>query len=72
MVPLEVKGAHKGGDSMTPHTYDAVAGADFLAARVGVAPIPLLLVALKHWREIRKRIEDDAPMVVTEDLLTRG
>jgi hypothetical protein len=57
---------------MTPHTsYDAVAGADFLAARVGVAPIPLLLVALKHWREIRKRI-DDAPMVVAEDLLTRG
>jgi hypothetical protein len=55
---------------MTPHTYDAVAGADFLAARVGVAPIPLLLVALKHWREIRKRI-DDAPMVVAEDLLTR-
>ena len=56
---------------MTPHTYDAVADADFLAARVGVAPIPLLLVALKHWREIRKRIDDDAP-VVAEDLLTRG
>ena len=72
MVPLELKGAHKGGDH-DPHTYDAVAGADFLAARVGVAPIPLLLVALKHWREIRKRIDDDAPMVVVaEDLLTRG
>jgi hypothetical protein len=57
---------------MTPDTYDAVASADSLAARVGVAPIPLLLVALKHWREIRKRIEEDAPMVVAEDLLTRG
>jgi hypothetical protein len=58
---------------MTPHTSDAVAGQDFLAARVGVAPIPLLLVALKHWREIRKRIDDDAPpMVVAQDLLTRG
>jgi hypothetical protein len=73
MVPLELKGAHKGADSMTPYTYDAVAGQDFLAARVGVAPIPLLLVALKHWREIRKRIDDDAPpMVVAQDLLTRG
>jgi hypothetical protein len=49
-----------------------VAGADFLAARVGIAPIPLLLVALKHWREIRKRIEEDAPMAVAEDLLTGG
>jgi hypothetical protein len=57
---------------MTTYTYDAVASADFLAARVGVAPIPLLLVARKHWREIRKRIEEDAPMVVAEDLLTRG
>ena len=57
---------------MTTYTYDAVAGEDFLAARVGVAPIPLLLVARKHWREIRKRIEEDAPMVVAEDLLTRG
>jgi len=58
---------------MTPDTYDAVASADFLAARVGLAPIPLLLVARKHWREIRKRIEEDAPMVVVaEDLLTRG
>jgi hypothetical protein len=43
-----------------------------LAARVGIAPIPLLLVALKHWRELRKRIEEDAPMVVAEDLLTGG
>ena len=57
---------------MTPDTHDAVAGADFLAARVGVTPIPLLLVALRHWREIRKRIEDDAPMVAAEDLLMRG
>ena len=57
---------------MIPHTYDAVAGADFLAARVGGAPIPLLLVALKHWREIRKRIGEDVPMEVAEDLLTRG
>ncbi|HET6661164.1 MAG TPA: hypothetical protein VFH16_14710 [Rubrobacter sp.] len=57
---------------MIPDTYDAVAGADFLAARVGGAPIPLLLVALKHWREIRKRIEEDVPMEVAEDLLTRG
>ena len=57
----------------TDTSYDAVAGPDFLAARVVLAPIPLLLVALKHWREIRKRIEEDAPMVVVaEDLLTRG
>ena len=54
---------------MTTYTYDAVAGEDVWAARVGVAPIPLLLVALKHWREIRKRIEEDAPMVVVADLL---
>ena len=57
---------------MIPDTYDAVAGANFLAARVGVAPISLLLVALKHWREIRKRIEEDVPMEVAQDLLTRG
>jgi len=57
---------------MSTDTYDAVAGPDFLAARVGLAPIPLLLVALKHWREIRKRIEEDAPMVVAEDVLRRG
>jgi len=57
---------------MITDTYDAVAGGDFLAARVGVAPIPLLLVALKHWREFRKRVVEDAAMVVAEDLLTRA
>jgi hypothetical protein len=57
---------------MTTHTYDAVAGEDVFAARVVNAPIPLLLVASKHWRELRKRIEEDAPKVVAEDLLTRG
>jgi len=57
---------------MTTDTYDAAAGGDFLAAaRVVNAPIPLLLVALKRWREIRKRIEEDARMVVAEGLLTR-
>ena len=56
----------------TDTSYDAVAGPDFLAARVVLAPIPLLLVALKHWREIRKRIEEDTPMVVAEDVLRRG
>jgi hypothetical protein len=72
MVPLKLKGAHKGGDHDPRHLRRG-GGADFLAARVGIAPIPLLLVALKHWREIRKRIDDDAPpMVVAEDLLTRG
>jgi len=43
----------------TDTSYDAVAGPDFLAARVVLAPSPLLLVALKHWREIRKRIEEE-------------
>jgi hypothetical protein len=60
---------------MIPHTYDALASPDLLAARVVNAPIPLVLVALKHWREIRKRIEEDAQnnnMVVAEDLLRRG
>ena len=57
---------------MSTYTHDAVAGADFLAARVGVAPIPLLLVAKKQWRKIRKRIEEDASMVVAEELLRRG
>ena len=61
---------------MIPHTYDALASPDLLAARVVNAPIPLVLVALKLWREIRKRIEEDAQnnnnMVVAEELLTRG
>jgi hypothetical protein len=57
---------------MSTHTYEAVAGEDVLAARVVNAPIPLLLVASKHWRELRKRIEEDAPKVLAEDLLTRG
>ena len=57
---------------MTTETHDAVAGGDFMAVRIGSAPIPLLLVASKHWREIRKRIEEDAPMGVAEDLLTRA
>ena len=57
---------------MSTHTYDALASPHLLAARVGLAPIPLVLVALKHWREIQKRIEEDAHnnMVVAEDSLT--
>jgi hypothetical protein len=47
---------------MTTDTYGAVAGGDLLAARLLNAPIPLLLVASKHWREIRKRIEEDMPL----------
>ena len=57
---------------MSTYTYDAVAGEDVLAARVVNAPIPLLLVASKHWRELRKHFEEDAPKVLAEDLLTRG
>jgi hypothetical protein len=57
---------------MPTDTYDAVASEDLLAARLVTAPIPLLLVASKHWRELRKRIEEDAQMVVAEDLLTRA
>jgi hypothetical protein len=57
---------------MSPNTYDAVAGEDVLAARVVNAPIPLLLVASKHWRELRKHFEEDAPKVLAQDLLTKG
>ena len=57
---------------MTTYTYEAVAGEDVLAARVVNAPIPLLLVASKHWRELRKHLEEDAPKVLAEDLLTKG
>lgn len=52
---------------MTTDTYGALAGEDLLAARLVNAPIPLLLVALNHWRDLRKRIEEDAPMMVAED-----
>src|SRR5215208_8522058 len=31
-----------------------------------------LLVASKHWRELRKHFEEDAPKVLAEDLLTKG
>jgi hypothetical protein len=57
---------------MSTYTYEAVAGEDVLAARVVNAPIPLLLVASKHWRELRKHLEEDAPKVLAEDLLTKG
>ena len=69
---IGTKGSPKKEEIMSTETHDALAGADLLAARVGVAPIPLLLVALKHWRKIRKRIEEDASMVVAEELLSRG
>jgi hypothetical protein len=71
MMPLELKEDHKEG-VMATETHDAIAGGDFLAARIVNAPIPLLLVASKQWREIRKRIEEDAHMGVAEDLLTRA
>ena len=57
---------------MSTYTYEAVAGEDVLAARVVTAPIPLVLVASKHWRELRKHLEEDAPKVLAEDLLTKG
>ena len=68
---IGAKGSPQKKEIMSTDTYDALAGADSLAARVGVAPIPLLLVALKQWRKIRKRIEEDGAMVA-EELLTRG
>lgn len=58
---------------MSTYTYEAVAGEDVLAARVvNASTIPLVLVASKHWRELRKHLEEDAPKVLAEDLLTKG
>ena len=56
---------------MIPHTYDAVAGANFLAARVE-ALRSITVGRFKALEGDRKRIEEDVPMEVAEDLLTRG
>jgi hypothetical protein len=61
----------KGGDLMAIDTHDAVTNRASLAARVRADQAPFLLVALTQWREIQRRIEEDAAMVAAEDLSTR-
>ena len=56
---------------MAIDTHDAMAtGASFMAP-FGDGQAPFLLVALKQWREIQRRIEEDAAMVAAEDLRMR-
>jgi hypothetical protein len=52
--------------------YEVVAGGPSFAARIGDDQAMLLLIALKRWREIRRRIAEDAPLGVAEDFLTRA
>ena len=49
-----------------------VAGGPSFAARIGDDQAMFLLIALKRWREIRRRIEEDAPLGVAEDFATRA
>ena len=49
-----------------------VAGGPSFAARIGDDQAMLLLIALKRWRDIRRRIEADAPLGVAEDFATRA
>lgn len=60
---------------MAIDTNDAVAARASFAARVGNDQVPFLLIAQKRWREIQRHIErhieEDAPLVVAEDLSKR-
>jgi hypothetical protein len=49
-----------------------VAGGPSFAARIGDDQAMLLLIALKRWRHIRSRIEEDAPLGVAEDFASRA
>jgi hypothetical protein len=70
MVPLELKGNAK-EETMAIDTHDAVAGGASFAARSGNDQVPSLLVAVKHARELRRRIEAYAAIVAVEELRTR-
>ena len=56
---------------MAIDTHDAMATRAPFMAPVGDGQIPFLLVALKQWREIQRRIEEDAAMVAAEGLRMR-
>jgi hypothetical protein len=56
---------------MAIDTHDAMATRASFMAPVGDGQIPFLLVALKQWREIQRRIEEGAAMVAAEDLRMR-
>ena len=49
-----------------------VAGGPSFAARIGDDQAMLLLIALKRWRDIRRRIEEDAPLGIAEDFASRA
>jgi hypothetical protein len=49
-----------------------VAGGPSFAARVGDDQAMFLLIALKRWRDIRRRIEEDAPLGIAEDFASRA
>ena len=49
-----------------------VAGGPSFAARIGDDQAMLLLIALKRWRGIRRRIEEDAPLGIAEDFASRA
>jgi hypothetical protein len=49
-----------------------VAGGPSFAARIGDDKAMLLLIALKRWRDIRRRIEEDAPLGVAGDFASRA
>jgi hypothetical protein len=49
-----------------------VAGGPSFAARVGDDQAMLLLIALKRWRDIRRRIEEDAPLWVAKGFASRA
>jgi hypothetical protein len=69
---VELKGGHKKEEIMAIDAPDAVAAGPSFAARVGNDQVPFLLIAQKRWREIRRHIEEDAPLVVAEDFLKRS
>ena len=56
---------------MAIDTHDAMATRASFMAPFGDGQAPFLLVALKQWREIQRRIEEDAAMVAAEDLRMR-
>jgi hypothetical protein len=56
---------------MAIDTHDAMATRASFMAPVGDGQAPFLLVALKQWREIQRRIEEDAAMVAAEGLRMR-
>ena len=69
---LVPSGDHAGSTSGCLDVVRRVRPVPSFAARIGDDQAMLLLIALKRWRDIRRRVEEDAPLGVAEDFAWRA